>query len=558
MNYVPKKKVLRICPLLIATIMGNAALASSHGFWDREDLIKRRAQARDVRIAAAIAECKSTVIREQKTNGDLQRYADHRGSYSKALAHDANGIVTDVSFNSMIDALKSGNSEKFNQIILGGARRQINPQGSYAFSLEGGDVSKYTIRKAPAFASAEQAGEMVELYWQALLRDVPFNEYDTNLVAAQAIADLNSLSDFRGPKIAGQVTAQTLFRGITPGELVGPYISQFLYQPVPNYGKLVAQNYFFYQAGLDYLTDVDDLLLVENGGSTGQTNQFIANPTFISNGRDLGSYVDKDYSSQIFINAALILLGYGRPGLDTNSPYKSNPTQDGFTTYGGPAIIALINTATETALKACWYQKWLNHLRLRPEYFGLFVQQQKANNINYGINSELINSPVLNEIFNLYGTYLLPQMYPVGSPTHPAYPSGHATIAGACVTILKAFFNEAFAIPAPVEPNSTNTALVPYVGTLLIGGELNKLATNIGMGRDIAGIHWRTDCYEGMLLGENIAISILEDEAYLNNENFNGYTLTKFNGETIVIGKKKTVPPAQVFACNPFCNNSCN
>jgi len=520
------------------------------GFWDRQDLIERRTESKNVRLAAAIAECKSTAFRVQKTNGDLERYKDHRGTYSKALAHDANGIVTEESFNSLIDALKSGESNDFDQIILGGARRLIDPQGSYAFSLEGADVSKYTIRKAPAFSSAEEAGEMVELYWQALLRDVPFNEYDTNPVVAQAIANLNTMSDFRGPKIGGQVTAQTLFRGLTPGDLTGPYISQFLYQPVPNYGRPVAQNYFYYQAGLDYLTDVDDLLLVENGGSTGQVNQFIANPTFIRNGRDLGSYVDKDYSSQIFINAALILLGYGRPGLDANNPYKSNPTQDGFVTYGGAKIIELVNCATETALKASWYQKWLNHLRLRPEEFGFFVQQQKANGINYNINSDLINSPVLTNIFNIYGTYLLPQMYPVGTPTHPAYPSGHATIAGASVTILKAFFNEAFAIPVSVEPNNVNTALVPYIGSLLVGNELNKLATNIGMGRDIAGIHWRTDCLEGMLLGENIAISILEDEAYTNNENFNGFTLTKFNGETIVIGKKITVPASNCNSCN--------
>ncbi len=552
MNRMSKKFLCQISTLLIAIGSHNITITDKReeGFWDREDLVERRTEAKNVRFAAAIAECKSTAIRVQRTNGDLYRYNDHRGTYSKALAHDANGIVTQESLNSLIDALKSGESNEFDTIILGGSRRLGNPQGSYAFSLEGADVAKYTIRRAPAFSSAEQAGEMVELYWQALLRDVPFNQYATNPIAAEAIADLNTLSDFRGPRINGQVTAQTLFRGLTSGDLTGPYISQFLYQPVPNYGRPVAQNYFYYQAGLDYLTDVDDLLLVENGGSTGQVNQFAANSTFIRNGRDLGSYVDKDYSSQIFINTALILLGYGRPGLDANNPYKSNPTQDGFVTYGGPKVIELVNTATNTALKACWYQKWLNHLRLRPEEFGFFVQQQKANGINYRINSDLINSPVLTEIFNLYGTYLLPQMYPAGSPTHPAYPSGHAAIAGASVTILKAFFNEGFAIPVSVQPNNTNTALVPYVGSLLVGNELNKLATNVGMGRDIAGIHWRTDCLEGMLLGENIGISILEDEAYTNNENFNGFVLTKFNGETIVIGKKITVPASDCNSCN--------
>ncbi len=35
-------------------------------------------------------------------------------------------------------------------------------------------------------------------------------------------------SDFRGPKTNGKVTPATLFRGITAGDLVGPYLSQFL------------------------------------------------------------------------------------------------------------------------------------------------------------------------------------------------------------------------------------------------------------------------------------------------------------------------------------------
>jgi membrane-associated phospholipid phosphatase len=30
----------------------------------------------------------------------------------------------------------------------------------------------------------------------------------------------------------------------------------------------------------------------------------------------------------------------------------------------------------------------------------------------------------------------------VGCPLHPSYPSGHATVAGACSVMLKAFFDE--------------------------------------------------------------------------------------------------------------------
>lgn len=49
-------------------------------------------------------------------------------------------------------------------------------------------------------------------------------------------------------------------------------------------------------------------------------------------------------------------------------------------------------------------------------------------------------SKALDKVFCKYGTYLLPIAYPEGSPTHPAYPAGHACVAGAGATMLKAFF----------------------------------------------------------------------------------------------------------------------
>ncbi|HLJ31555.1 MAG TPA: vanadium-dependent haloperoxidase [Candidatus Babeliales bacterium] len=510
-------------------------------FWDTKILVNRKLTAENVRTSAAVAQAFATKIGHQKTNGDLHRYKDKRGSYSKALAHKTNGMVQHKAFDSLVHALKSGNPSKFNEIILGGAALLNDPQGAYAFTMEGADAAAYVIPAPPKLASGQAAAEMVELYWQALLRDVPFNQYNTNPIAANAIANLNTLSHFKGPQISGSVTSQSLFRFGVPGDLVGPYISQFLYQPIPHHGTSIPQLYLPYMIGINYLTVVSDLLLVENGGSTGEVNVFQAASNYIFTGRDLGTYVHKDYTTQAWVNAALILLGYGNAALDPHNPYVNNPTQSGFVTYGSAQVIELVNIAAEAALKACWYQKWMVHLRLRPENFGLLVQQQIVGGADYDLKKQLIKSPALTAVFNLYGTYLLPQMYPEGSPTHPSYPAGHAVIAGACATILKAFFNENFPVENPMQPNASNTGLDPYVGTLLVGDELNKLASNIGMGRDFAGVHYRSDVYEGMLLGEKIAISVLNDEAYTNNEKFKGFTLTKFNGKTVTVGKKVTV-----------------
>jgi hypothetical protein len=72
-------------------------------------------------------------------------------------------------------------------------------------------------------------------------------------------------------------------------------------------------------------------------------------------------------------------------------------------------------------------------------------------------------------------------------------------------------------------------------GQITVGGELNKLASNVGFGRIDAGIHWRQDIQQGMLLGEAVAVSLLRDQAHLYNENYTGFTFTGFNGNTITV-----------------------
>jgi hypothetical protein len=169
-------------------------------------------------------------------------------------------------------------------------------------------------------------------------------------------------------------------------------------------------------------------------------------------------------------------------------------------------------------------------------------------------HADVTNSAALPAIFARnaalnggQGTYLLNQAFPEGSPTHPSYGSGHATVAGACITVLKAFFDESAIIPNPVVPSADGTTLVPYTGadagSLTVGGELNKVATNIAYGRDHAGVHWRGDQRESMLLGEQVGISILRDQYRTYNQvkgsgpggGFKGYTFTKLDGTKITV-----------------------
>jgi membrane-associated phospholipid phosphatase len=257
---------------------------------------------------------------------------------------------------------------------------------------------------------------------------------------------------------------------------------------------------------------------------------------YIHTSRDIAEFVHRDYPYLTFVNACLILLSYGPQALDPANPYLSAKTQIGFPTFGASDVLDLVARVANEALKAAWYQKWLVHRRLRPEEFGGWIDNQKNNRASYPLDSEILNSPVLNQVFNRYGSYLLPQAFPEGCPTHPAYPSGHATYAGACVTVLKAFFNADFPIPQPMVASDDGLKLLPYTrpDSLTVGGELNKLAANIAIARNAAGVHWRTDATEGLKLGEAVAICLLADRKTLYNEPFKGFTLTKFDNSKVL------------------------
>jgi hypothetical protein len=193
---------------------------------------ERRRRAFALRRDAALYE-KDRPDDPSLSNGDEERYPNRIASFSKGLPHNDLGEVDLNAYNAYLQALNSGKWADFEAIPMGGAAKLSNPQAAYCYALEGADAAAVAAPPPPAFTSAQAAGEMVEDYWQALTRDVPFSQYGTDPTISQAVADLNKLSDYRGPKVNGQVTPDVIFRGPTPGDLTGPYMSQFLLKPVP-------------------------------------------------------------------------------------------------------------------------------------------------------------------------------------------------------------------------------------------------------------------------------------------------------------------------------------
>ena len=239
---------------------------------------------------------------------------------------------------------------------------------------------------------------------------------------------------------------------------------------------------------------------------------------------------------QANVLATLLLLSYGAPALNPNNPYLSYATEAGSITFGSQAALDLMWSAPINALHSVWFQKWLVHRRVRPEAFGGRIHNHVTGAAKYAIHADVLNSTALQATFKARGNYLLPMPYPEGSPTHPSYPAAHAVVGGAGVTMLKAMFNESFVIPSPVVPSDDGLTLVPYDGPpLTVSSELNKLAANVSLGRNACGVHYRSDGVEGMRLGEEIALSILRDMATVYNEQFAGFTLTRFDGTPVTI-----------------------
>lgn len=467
------------------------------------------------------------------------------GLYSKGMTHDATTGVADESLIKELQiAMKSGEQADFDDLNKGGARKQASPQGGLSQENMGGDPEGFTMPPAPALASRQAAAEMVEVYEKALLRDKTFseiNEGGVDVDADRAVANLNAFgSDFKGGKQSGSVNRKVLFRGSEPGTQVGPYISQLLYHPVPFGAHTITQQYK-QRTGVYGITEAN-WLSIQNGNipvaQTLGSNRYAATP------RDLGSLDHVDFVYQQLLYGALILMGRPR-----QSAFPTLAKEDRFITNGGgPDVGCAVTEIARHALKAAWVQKWRHHLKLRPETMAGRVVKEMDGALPVGtVHADLISSSTIDAVkaANLAAggdnKAFLALLYAEGSPTHPAYPAGHAAISGACVTIIKlyiadgAWSSTGLAAVESIDGSSLRSYAGADASSMTIHGELNKLAANIATGRNIAGVHYRSDGDEGMKLGEKVAIQWFKDLREQQNEEIGSVSIVKFDGTTEVV-----------------------
>ena len=496
------------------------------------------------------------------------------------------------------------------------------PTAGVVYDLQGPDAQAVTMAPAPPLMIApgvpnpELILEMAEVYELAILRDKPFNRFEDgrndpdilgSIERLNALEYITNYSEQTGrPRKLNDsnlFSPQTVFRGSSPGVEVGPYLSQFLLignadvngtgniaDGQITYGVLnIDQRVPIADPRIDYMISMADYVAVQRGlrppqetyvaGAGGRPER-----RFISTPRDLATYVHYDALYEAYLNACIILLGMGTPfdpAFDHLSGVgefagnaRTRKNAGGFALYGGPHILNLVTEVATRGLKAVRFQKFNNHIRLRPEALAARVELMRLVDDAGTISSDQV-PPGLQSDIRLFraglqptldaiasgpgkGTYFLPMAFPEGSPMHPAYGAGHATVAGACVTILKAFFDTSTVLAdsptggvfkryesgdtpivyrAPGRKNASNPLVAKSPDKFLtLEGELNKLAANISIGRDMAGVHYFTDYYDSIRMGEEIALGILEEQALTYLTDPFVLSVPTFDGDIVRIG----------------------
>jgi hypothetical protein len=518
----------------------------------------RRNNAYKVKVDAAKAE-KQLGTFKHDCNGDEVKYPSFVGNFHKTLPHDpVTGEVDPAAYAQLLKAIESGDFAEFELVPAGGVGRLANPLGAISYNMEGPDTAAVPVPPPPSVDSPELAADMAERYWMALLRDKSFATWATDpdvLAACDDLSDNYSVDTSPRDPVTGRVTPQTLFRINAPGVLDGPMVSQFLTRAFTYDGIQVNPLMRVSAPGEDFMTAWTEFINIQSGALAAGFPPLDPVSRFPRNARDLGLLAALDRVYSAYFRAVLILQAIfpfnNSPGLDANHPYQTSVRQSGFATFGLAHILEMIASVGK-AERHTWYSKWNVNRLLRPEAYGGLVQRVVADGASYPIHSDLLNNTaLLDRVFarNLArntarglggGTYLLPQVLRGGSPNHPSYPAGHGISAGASITVLKAFYNEAQPFPTPVKVAADGLTTTPYVAgvdgpALTLGGELNKLAFNMSFGRDMSGVHWRADSMVGLLQGEEVAIRWLAEQRATFREPFAGFNLTKFDGTTIVV-----------------------
>ncbi len=209
-----------------------------------------------------------TIRRRAERQRDEGLYPEKWGSFSKGLAHDAKGDVKSRSYKSMLRALKTGMETDFTVSVWAGSSRWPIRRRAWRSRWRAAILSRSNFRRllhsllrgVPAKPSRPTGWRCFVTCRSANMTATLWPRPRLRISAGFRISADRNRPD-RSP--------QRLCSGAaTPGDLVGPYVSQFLLKPF-EYGALkIDQTVQTYSPALDYMTEFAAWLAVQNGQAT--------------------------------------------------------------------------------------------------------------------------------------------------------------------------------------------------------------------------------------------------------------------------------------------------
>jgi hypothetical protein len=447
----------------------------------------------------------------------------------------------------------------------GGERLFIGPPGANSVPLAGMDSHQGRMPAAPDPTGRVTAAEMIDAYAMEQLRDVPFTAWPNEPTGPQG-ADRKSVEailedrDDSDPLVRTIEALQEdldrartacdsppcsaerwydtrrLFVEVGAVDWWGPYVSQFLVHDVELWSLPAEQRYLRYEADTDYNDYLEDWLNTLEGRDDGAPETDPNTPTtprgYLATPRHLATIVNAEPPYQEYLIAALRLLGTVQfdPGLEYVMLEDLPDSERVFNyTDGGPVgLLDMVARAARAALLAAFHQKYERHFRCRPETYGGRLHMQLWDHTGFGLDELLTDSALLDA--RPHETDYLSTAYEEGSPVHPAYPSGHSVIAGACGTVLKTWFRNAdwsdtgleYRVVTHDRDHPGTSPGDDHLGTGVtdidvptdhrgVHQEIDKLVSNVGLARMFAGVHYYSDHYWGVKLGEQVAFALMAD-----------------------------------------------
>lgn len=374
----------------------------------------------------------------------------------------------------------------------------------------------------PLEGSALLGRELAEVYWAARLRDVSFSDYAHHDLVDMAYKDLSDFNLYTDEYQSSRPFDAPWSDG------KGFYVSAFLLADIPAWPEQKKQLYPSLPKGQDFGTTGPEWEQIQSGDIFALKPTELRGPSgYLTNGRRLATLVYQDHPSQVYQQVALQLYQMKFRVFERRGIWGHQERYKPFVFGGLPDLLHRISDCCKLALDASWLAKWGRFFYPRPEEVSFWTINSEVEDSLWSTKEALMKLELFRDHERLP---LLSQAYPEGAPVHPSYPAAHAVVAGAAVTVIKAFLRSS---PSYLPNSIANWDDIGYpsngLDELEVTKELDKLAWNMSFGRCFAGVHFRSDCTSGIFLGEKIAIFYLEqikktfpDQVQLKVKRFDG------------------------------------